>query len=125
MAIVTHLPQIGQVDILGSVEVMATVRDNPAQHRYEITDDDHLAGFVEYTIDGDLITFPHTETLPGNEGKGLARQLVEFALADARERHLDVAPACWFVSKVIAGKPDEYLDLVPADSRATYNLPHT
>ncbi len=102
---------------------MATVRDNHAQHRYEITDGDHLVGFVEYTIDGDLITFPHTETLPGNEGKGIARQLVEFALADARNRQLSVAPACWFVSKVIADKPSEYLDLVPSDIRASFNLP--
>jgi len=102
---------------------MATVRDNTAEYRYEIVDGDELAGFADYTLDGDVITFPHTVTLPGNEGKGIARQLVEFALADARERQLAVLPKCWFVSKVIADNPGEYLDLVPADTRATYNLP--
>lgn len=102
---------------------MAIVRDNPAEHRYEIVDGYELAGFAEYTLDGTVIVFPHTETLPGKEGKGLARQLVEFALADARERQLTVLPRCWFVSKVIADKPGQYLDLVPADARATYNLP--
>ena len=102
---------------------MATVRDNPAEHRFEITDGGDLAGFADYTINGDVISFPHTETLPGNEGRGLARQLVEFALADARERQLAVLPKCWFVSKVIAHKPGDFLDLVPVDAIATYNLP--
>lgn len=102
---------------------MATVRDNPAQHRYEIVEGDELAGFADYTIDGDVITFSHTETLPGNEGRGVARQLVEFALTDARGRKMSVLPQCWYVSKVIADKPGEYLFLVPAAARATYNLP--
>lgn len=102
---------------------MAIVRDNPAEHRYEIVDGDELVGFAEYRLDGDVIALPYTETLPGNRGKGLARKLVEFALADARERQLAVLPKCWFVSKVIADKPGEYLDLVPADARAAFNLP--
>jgi len=110
-------------DAIGSVVCMAIVRDNQAENRYEIADGDELAGFAEYIIDGDVISFPHTETLSGNEGRGLARQLVEFALADARERQLAVLPKCWFVSKVIADRPGEYLDLVPVDARATYNLP--
>ena len=102
---------------------MAIVRDNPAEHRYEITEVGALNGFAEYTLEGHTITLTHTETLPGNEGKGLARQLVEFALADARERHLAVLPQCWFVSKVIGDKPGDYLDLVPVAARATFNLP--
>lgn len=102
---------------------MASIRDNPAEHRYEIAVDDELVGFAEYALDGDVISFPHTVTLPGNEGRGLARQLVEFALADARSRQRAVLPQCWFVRKVIADRPDEYLDLVPATLRATYQLP--
>lgn len=102
---------------------MAIVRDNPAEHRYEIVDGDELVGFAEYRLDGGVIAFRYTETLPGNRGKGLARNLVEFALADARERQLAVLPKCWFVSEVIADKPGKYLDLVPADARATFNLP--
>ncbi len=102
---------------------MATVRDNPALDRYEILEGNELAGFADYTIDGNVITFPHTETLPGREGRGLARQLVEFALADARDRQLAVLPQCSFVSKVIADKAVEYLDLVPTAARATYGLP--
>lgn len=102
---------------------MSTARDNPAKHRYEILEGDELVGFADYRIHDDVIAFPYTETLPGNRGKGLARQLVEFALADVRARQLAVLPKCWFVSKVIADNPSEYLHLVPADARATYNLP--
>ena len=102
---------------------MATVRDNPTEHRYEIAEGDNLVGFADYTIDDNVIAFPHTVTFPGNEGRGLARQLVEFALADTRQRQLAVLPHCWFVRKVIADHPDAYLDLVPADSRAAFCLP--
>ena len=102
---------------------MATVRDNPAEHRYEIAEGDELVGFADYTIHDDVITFPHTVTLPGNEGRGVARQLVEFALDDARQRQLAVVPPCWYVRNLIADQPDAYLDLVPADSRAALRLP--
>jgi len=109
MAIVTREGRDCEPTMVGSVAHMATVRDNAAEHRYEILDGDQLAGFADYTIDGDVIAFPHTETLPGHEGKGLARQLVEFALADAHDRQLDVLPSCWFVRKVIAEHSDEYV----------------
>ena len=102
---------------------MATVRDNPAEQRYEIAEGDELLGFAEYTIHGEVIAFPHTVTLPGNEGRGLARQLVEFALDDSRQRQLGVLPQCSYVRKVIADAPDKYLDLVPADARARFQLP--
>ena len=102
---------------------MATVRDNAAEHRYEIDEGDEMVGFADYTIDGELISFPHAVTLPGHEGRGLARQLVQFALEDARQRQLAVLPQCWYVRNVIADNPGEYLDLVPADSRAAFDLP--
>lgn len=125
----THLlqgrehPCVGRVVCVSSVVSMATVRDNAAEQRYEIAESDELVGFAEYLFDGETIVFPHTVTLPGNEGRGLARQLVEFALDDARQRQLSVLPQCWYVCKVIADKPGEYLDLVPAHSRPAFNLP--
>lgn len=102
---------------------MADIRNNPTGHRYEIVADGDLAGFVDYRLDDAAITFTHAETLPGHEGKGLARQLVEFALADARAQQLSVLPRCPYVRKVIADKTTEYLDLVPRDARAAFGLP--
>ena len=96
---------------------MATVCDNPAEHRYEIAEGGELVGYADYTLQGDVIAFPHTVTFPGNEGRGLARQLVEFALDDARRRQLAVLPQCSYVRKVIADRPGDYLSLVPVDLR--------
>ncbi|MDP2290685.1 MAG: GNAT family N-acetyltransferase [Actinomycetota bacterium] len=102
---------------------MADVRNNSTDQRYEIVADGQLAGFVDYRLDSEAITFIHAETLPGHEGKGVARQLVEFALADARAQQLSVLPRCPYVRKVVADKTSEYLDLVPRDARAAFGLP--
>lgn len=102
---------------------MTDIRNNPAEHRYEILVDGELAGFVDYTLDGEAITFTHAETLSGHEGKGVARQLVEFALADASAQQLAVLPRCPYVRKVIADKASEYLGLVPVAARASFGLP--
>ncbi len=101
-----------------------TVRDNPTEHRYEVYDGEALAGFSEYKLTGQRIAFTHTETDPAFNGRGLARQLVEHALADARARELAVLPFCPYVRKVIAGDPEKYLDLVPDKDRDRFGLPH-
>ena len=49
-----------------------TIRNNTAESRWEIVEDDVLAGFAEYEDTGELVVFTHTEILPGNEGKGIA-----------------------------------------------------
>ena len=41
---------------------MATVRDNPAEHRNEIHEGTVLAGFVTYERRDRTMTFVHTET---------------------------------------------------------------
>jgi len=102
---------------------MATVRDNAVEHRYEVHEGTVLAGFVTYERRDSTITFVHTETEPGHEGKGIAKQLVTTVLAEARAQGLSVLPRCPYVRKVIADNPGEYLDLVPIGARAAYGLP--
>lgn len=103
----------------------ATVRDNPAENRYEIHDGEQLAGFAAYTLTGDTITFTHTEVDPAFGGRGLARQLVVTALDEARHRGLAVLPFCPYVRKIIAQDPDTHLDLVPQEQRERLGLPRT
>lgn len=103
--------------------VTVTVRDNPTESRFEVLDDDQVAGFAQYRINGQRISFTHTETDPTFSGRGLARTLVEHALAEVRERGLAVLPFCPYVRKQIAEHPDRYLDLVPADERGRFDLP--
>ena len=102
---------------------MSAVRDNLAEHRYEIYDGDQLAGFSEYKLTESRIAFTHTEVDPAFGGRGLARQLVDGELDDARRRGLAVLPFCPYVRKIIAERPDRYLDLVPASDRARFQLP--
>ena len=99
------------------------VRDNPELRRFEIFEDGVPAGLADYTMAGDRISLVHTETSPEFGGRGLARQLITFALDQARERHLKVVPICPYALRVITEDQDSYLDLVPADVRARFSLP--
>ncbi|WP_412543068.1 GNAT family N-acetyltransferase [Longispora sp. K20-0274] len=100
---------------------MIEIRDDSGQARYEILVDGELAGFADYTLRPGVISFTHTEVSPPFGGRGLAGELIGFALEDARARGLDVLPFCPFVRRFIANN-HEYLDLVPADQRDRFDL---
>jgi uncharacterized protein len=99
-----------------------SVRDDPAESRYEIHVDERLAGFVAYRLTARDIALTHTEVAPELEGRGLARQLVTEALDDARRRGLAVLPFCPYVRNVIARNAEAYLDLVPQQDRDRFGL---
>ena len=84
------------------------VRD---KKRYEIRVDGEVAGFAEYILTDDMVTFTHTEIDPAHEGQGLGGTLVRGALDDVRPRGLAVLPLCPFVKGWIQRHPD-YTDLV-------------
>ena len=69
------------------------IRDNVAAHRFEKIVDHHAA-VATYSLAGDVITFEHTVVPEALRGRGIARELVEFALASVRERGLKVVPRC-------------------------------
>ncbi|MBF6620626.1 MAG: N-acetyltransferase [Patulibacter sp.] len=85
----------------------ADVQDAPDRKRYEITQDGRVAGFAEYQlVRGDRIVFTHTEIDPDFGGQGLGTVLVGGALADARERELQIVPICPFVAKYVHEHPE-------------------
>jgi predicted GNAT family acetyltransferase len=86
------------------------VRDNTALSRFEF-DAGGVTAFVNYRIDGGVITFLHTETPPQARGQGIASQLIAGALQIARARGLKVKPLCAFVRTYIAKHP-EFRDLL-------------
>jgi uncharacterized protein len=102
--------------------VQTEVVDRPEQHRFEIVADGTVAGFADYQLRGDAITFTHTEIDEAYEGKGLGSVLVKHALQSARDRDLAVLPLCPFVRDWIA-RHEDYLPLVPESARAKYKLP--
>lgn len=100
---------------------MPKVIDNPDASRYEVYDGDEFAGFARYKLNGDQISFMHTELDPAFEGRGLGSALAREALDDARTRGRTVLPYCPFIQGWIGKHPD-YLDLVPEDKRAEFEL---
>jgi len=87
------------------------VRDAVAEQRYEARQGETVVGVLLYELDGDVVTFTHTEVEPQAEGTGVGSTLARRALDDARASGRRVVPACPFV-KAWIGRHREYADLV-------------
>ena len=83
---------------------MSDVVDNPAQHRFELTQDGHVAVLV-YSPRDDRLTLVHTEVSPELGGRGLGGQLVEAALERARREGLAIVPSCPFATEWLERHP--------------------
>lgn len=90
---------------------MVEVRDNADENRFEIFDDDAMAGFARYVRRPGRIIFVHTEIDPAFEGRGLGGQLAKGALDAARGAGEHVVPLCTFIGDYIDRHP-KYIDLV-------------
>jgi predicted GNAT family acetyltransferase len=93
----------------------------PERNRYALRLDDEVVGVADYVRDGDALAITHTGVEPRLRGRGLAGELVDFALRDLGESDLKVLPYCSYVSDFIARRP-EYLELVPAERRRAFGL---
>lgn len=100
---------------------VAVVEDRPAS-RFEVLVDGQAAGFAAYRRNGSSISFTHTEIDERFEGRGLGSVLVRGALDAVRAEGAAVLPLCPFVRRYIS-RHHEYLDLVPVDQRARFELP--
>ncbi len=97
------------------------IADAPERDRYEISVDGERVGLTAYRLRPGLIAFIHTEIDEGHQGRGLADQLIRFALEDARKRDLVVLPFCPFV-KAFIERNREFEDLVPNKYREQFGL---
>jgi predicted GNAT family acetyltransferase len=88
-----------------------TVRDNPAESRYELHVDGALAGELRYRTRPGVVVLVHTEIDPSLEGRGLAARLVGGALDDIRSRGLRIVPVCPYV-RAFLRRHAEYGDLL-------------
>jgi uncharacterized protein len=94
------------------------VRDNPAEHRYEIFLDGELAGIAAYELADDRVVFTHTTIEPSAGGHGLGSELARQALDDVERRGLGVVPVCPFIARWIGKHPDyEHLVIGPTHHR--------
>ena len=97
------------------------VADAPDRDRYELSIDGAVVGFTVYRARPGLIAFIHTEVDEGYQGRGLADDLIRFALEDVRTRGLAVLPFCPFVNAFIQ-RNREFEVLVPDTYRKQFGL---
>jgi predicted GNAT family acetyltransferase len=88
----------------------AQVRDDQDASRYVIEMGGQMVGAAYYKRFDDHIVFTHTEVDEGHQGEGLASELVQAALDDARASGLRVVALCPYVRSWIQRHP-EYQDL--------------
>ena len=84
---------------------MEIVRDNKAEHEFELVVDGHRA-VAAYQLEDDTIVFTHTIVPKAIEGRGVASRLIRGALDQVRDRGLKVIPQCPFVAAYIKRHPD-------------------
>jgi predicted GNAT family acetyltransferase len=75
-------------------------------HEFVLRMDGERCGSLEYTRPGvGVLRIEYVEVAPELRGIGLGRQLVEKAVAFAREAQLRVVPICSYARAVIARDP--------------------
>lgn len=91
-------------------EVQLRINDKNGTFYIEIDGKEQAIMTFVFTNDN-KISIDHTEVYAGNEGKGLAKKLVNKAVDYAREHNLKIIPVCTFVKSVIDKTP-EFKDIV-------------
>jgi len=87
-------------------------RDDPDNDRYVAEDDGDVAASTNYhVVRGGRRLFDHTVTNSGYEGRGVASQLVQFALDDMLVKGHRIVPQCPFVAGFVDEHP-QYEELV-------------
>jgi uncharacterized protein len=99
-----------------------SILKNEELNRFEIYSDGELAGFADFKVSNQMISYTHTEIDPKFGGQGLGSQLIKEALDEALDQTLEVAPHCSFVSAYIKKSGEKYLHLVPESKRAKFDL---
>lgn len=95
-----------------------TMTDNAAQSRFELYVGGELIGILGYAVEtadtpapgagaGTQVAFMHTVIMEEQWRRGLAAELVGYALSAARERGWRVRPVCTYVQRYLA-KNHEY-----------------
>jgi len=84
--------------------------DEKARKYYAVVDGKESV--CEYSPAGDrVLDFQHTYTPPEVRGRGIADELVRFALDDVLARGYKVIPSCWFV-RVFIDRHEKYKPLL-------------
>lgn len=85
---------------------------NEEDQRFEAFGGGQLMGYIDYTIEDDVMEMPHTKVFPEFEGQGVGSALVRQTLdiVRAMEQDYTVKPTCPFIDVWMKRHP-EYEDL--------------
>jgi predicted GNAT family acetyltransferase len=86
------------------------IRDNTSSHRFELEIDDQVAK-AWYRLQGNVITFTHTDVPAALSGQGVGSRLAKGALDTARAAGQKVVALCPFIAAYIK-RHREYQDLL-------------
>jgi predicted GNAT family acetyltransferase len=87
----------------------ASVTDNPARHRFELAVEGQVA-FAVYHREPGLWTITYVESPVALRGTGVAGQLMQGVLEQARAEGVKVAPVCGYAVAYMKRHP-EYADV--------------
>jgi predicted GNAT family acetyltransferase len=91
------------------------IRHEPESGRF-VAKLDGAEALLEYTLRGDHVRdYRHTFVPPALRGQGVAKDLVLYALDDARAQGVKIIPSCPYVAKVVSENA-EYADLVASQA---------
>jgi predicted GNAT family acetyltransferase len=96
------------------------VRNNEAEHRFEIELDGDVA-FAEYRLAEGIVILPHTVVPEAFEGRGVGSTLAKAALQFVRDRGSKLVPTCPFIAAYVAKHP-EWHDVVHETYRAQLGI---
>jgi predicted GNAT family acetyltransferase len=77
-----------------------------------LSQDGAQVGELGYEITGAQLTIRHTGVDPSMRGRGAARELLDAAVAFAREQGYKVVPRCSYARVVFARSPAEFADVL-------------
>ncbi len=83
-----------------------------ARGRYVIVFPDGLEAEMTFRRDGDVMTIDHTGVPTEHEGQGVAAQLVNRAIADARAGGFKILPRCSYVVVAFQRHAKEWADVL-------------
>ncbi len=82
-----------------------SVTVNDELSRFEHVADGEVA-FLDFKLEGEVLTLVHTEVPEALEGRGLGSLLAKAALSYAKEKDLTVVPVCSFVQSYLKRHPE-------------------
>lgn len=85
--------------------------DSKGHGRFYIRENNEQIGEMVIEISEGIIKVYHTEVLPKDRNKGIAKELINVMVKYARENNLKVIAFCPYVFAHFKRSPDEYKDV--------------